>query len=113
MEGRINSARRSVNDHQLFAAVARDQAADDALGQVRAIPTSIASDDDAHAYSIDEPTIDKESLSRLSYPTPDQAVLYQAGGEAFRRLRLARLPYATLRRGLPPRPESCSRRSIR
>jgi hypothetical protein len=90
MEGRINSARRSVDDGEVLPAIACDKAADDALGQLRAVPTSIASDDDAHAYSIDEPTNDKESLSRLSYPTPDQAVLYQAGGEGNRRQPLPR-----------------------
>jgi hypothetical protein len=52
MEGRVNSPRRTVDDDEVLPAVPRGQSADDASGQLGAVPTSIACDDDAHTYSM-------------------------------------------------------------
>lgn len=52
VEGRVNAARRAMDQDQAVTTVARDEPGDDATGQLIAIPAPIASDDDAHAYSI-------------------------------------------------------------
>jgi hypothetical protein len=47
----VDATRRAGDNHEVLSNLAYDQPADDALGQPGTVPTSIASDDDAHSYS--------------------------------------------------------------